>query len=107
MAPTVTATGSPGVLARRTSGILLHPTSLPGPRGTGDIGPEARRFVEFLRSAGQSIWQMLPVGPIGYGNSPYSAHSAFAGSAMLVSLDDLVPLGLLTARDLDPPPDLP
>src|SRR5262249_15220616 len=66
----------------RASGILLHPTSLPGPPGgeAGDLGPEARRFVDFLADAGQSWWQTLPVGPTGFGNSPYSAQSAFAGS---------------------------
>src|SRR5689334_3040971 len=85
----------------RASGILLHPTSLPGPAGSdaGDLGQEARRFVDFLAEAGQSWWQMLPVGPTGFGNSPYSAQSAFAGSPALVSLDRLVEDGLLDAAD--------
>jgi len=85
----------------RASGILLHPTSLPGPAGSeaGDLGEEARRFVDFLAEAGQSWWQMLPVGPTGFGNSPYSAQSAFAGSPALVSLDRLADDGLLDAAD--------
>ncbi|HEY7744912.1 MAG TPA: 4-alpha-glucanotransferase, partial [Desulfuromonadales bacterium] len=64
----------------RASGILLHPTSLPGPHGIGSLGAEAYAFVDFLAGAGQSIWQILPLGPTGYGDSPYSALSAFAGN---------------------------
>ena len=64
---------------RRESGILLHPTSLPGPGGIGSLGAEALRFVDFLALAGQSLWQVLPLGPTGFGNSPYSCYSAFAG----------------------------
>jgi len=79
----------------RSSGILLHPTSLPGPYGCGDLGPEAHRFAAFLADAGQRWWQMLPVAPVGYGNSPYSALSAFAGNPLLVSLDRLADEGLL------------
>jgi 4-alpha-glucanotransferase len=76
-------------LRQRASGVLLHPTSLPGPHGSGDIGDPARRFVDFLAAASQRWWQMLPVGPPGYGESPYSAQSAFAGSPLLVSIEDL------------------
>ncbi len=76
-------------LARRSSGVLLHPTSLPGPAGAGDLGPAAHAFVDALADAGQSWWQMLPVGPTGYGNSPYSALSSFAGNPLLVSLEAL------------------
>jgi 4-alpha-glucanotransferase len=90
-------------LSDRSSGLLLHPTSLPGAAEGGDIGPEARRFVDFLAEAGQRWWQMLPVGPTGYGNSPYSAQSAFAGNAMLVSPDRLVGEGLLADADLGRP----
>lgn len=79
----------------RASGVLLHPTSLPGASEGGDVGPEARRFVDFLVDAGQRWWQMLPVGPPGFGNSPYSAQSAFAGNPMLVSVDHLTKEGLL------------
>jgi 4-alpha-glucanotransferase len=87
----------------RTSGVLLHPTSLPGSPEGGDVGPEARRFVDFLVAAGQRWWQMLPVGPTGYGNSPYSAQSTFAGNPMLVSPDRLVDEELLAPADRDRP----
>jgi 4-alpha-glucanotransferase len=83
--------------------MLLHPTSLPGPAQGGDIGPEARGFVDFLADAGQRWWQMLPVGPTGYGNSPYSAQSACAGNPMLISGDRLVGEGLLADTDLARP----
>ena len=84
-------------LSDRTSGLLLHPTSLAGGPETGDLGPPAREFVDFMAAAAQSWWQMLPVGPTGYGNSPYSTESAFAGNPMLISLDRLVEDGLLPA----------
>ena len=73
----------------RSSGILLHPTSLPSAYGIGDLGPEAHRFADFLRDAGQRIWQVLPLGPTGYGDSPYQCFSAFAGNPLLISLDAL------------------
>jgi len=73
----------------RTSGILLHPTSLPGRFGIGELGPEAIRFADFLNAAGQRLWQVLPLGPTGYGDSPYQCFSAFAGNPLLVSLDVL------------------
>src|SRR5205814_5256879 len=82
-------------LSERASGVLLHPTSLPGAHGSGDLGPEAHAFARWLGEAEQGWWQMLPVGPVGYGNSPYSAHSAFAGNPLLISLDSLVQEGLL------------
>ena len=69
----------------RKSGLILHPTSLPGPFACGDIGPAAHAFVDFLADAGQSIWQVLPLGPTGYGDSPYQCFSAFAGQPLLVS----------------------
>jgi len=84
----------------RSSGILLHPTSLPGPHGIGDFGAAAYRFVDVLESARQSIWQMMPLGPVGMGNSPYSARSAFAGAPSLISLERLVERGWLTRDDL-------
>lgn len=90
-------------LHQRASGVLLHPTSLAGRFGSGDLGASARAFAAFLRDAGQRWWQMLPVGPVGYGNSPYSAHSAFAGSPLLIDLEELVALGLITAGDLAAP----
>jgi 4-alpha-glucanotransferase len=67
---------------------LLHPTSLPGPHGIGDLGPEAYRFVDWLASEGQRIWQVLPVGPVGYGESPYASFSAFAGNPLLIHVED-------------------
>ncbi|MBI4377327.1 MAG: 4-alpha-glucanotransferase [Elusimicrobia bacterium] len=88
-------------LRRRASGVLAHISSLPGPHGIGDLGPQAYRFADFLAQSGQGWWQMLPVGPIGAGNSPYSSTSAFAGEALFISLEDLVSLGLLDGSDLD------
>jgi 4-alpha-glucanotransferase len=91
--------------ARRSGGLLLHPTSLPGAHGHGDLGRAAFAFVDFLAAAGQQWWQMLPVGPPGAapGYSPYSSYSAFAGSPYLISLEKLAADGLLSARDLTPP----
>jgi len=84
----------------RASGILLHPTSLPGPHGIGSLGAEAYAFVDFLAGAGQSIWQILPLGPTGYGDSPYSALSAFAGNPLLICLERLVEAGDLDTGDI-------
>ena len=89
---------------RRASGLLMHPTSLPGPHGSGDIGGEARKFADFLAAAGQTWWQMLPVGPAGAppGNSPYSSSSSFAGNPYLIDLSALVEENLLTRDDIEP-----
>ena len=87
-------------ISRRASGILLHPTSLPGAFGAGDLGPEAYRFIDFLRATGQQIWQVLPLGPTGYGNSPYMCYSAMAGNPLLISLERLRDSGLLTNEEL-------
>ncbi|MDO3378875.1 4-alpha-glucanotransferase [Geoalkalibacter halelectricus] len=84
----------------RSSGILLHPTSLPGPGPIGSLGAEAYAFVDFLADTGQSVWQILPLNPTGYGDSPYSAFSAFAGNPLLVSLAELVAWGDLDRKDL-------
>ncbi|GAB1470750.1 4-alpha-glucanotransferase [Chloroflexota bacterium] len=92
---------------KRSSGILLHPSSLPGPYGIGDIGPEAYRFVDWLVSTGCKIWQILPLGPTGYGDSPYQCFSAFAGNPYLISPDELLGDGLLTTEDLNMMKDLP
>lgn len=81
--------------SRRSSGVLLHPTSLPGAYGVGELGSEALEFVEFLRHAGQSLWQILPLGPTDAGGSPYSSPSAFAGNPLLASTERLVSDGLL------------
>ncbi len=91
----------------RASGILLHLTSLPGPYGIGDLGPAARRFVDFLEQTGCSVWQVLPLGPTGFGDSPYATFSAFAGNPYLISPDDLVVEGLLTEDDLAQRPEFP
>jgi len=88
----------------RTSGILLHPTSLPSAFGIGDLGPEAYKFVDFLASAGQTLWQVLPLGPTGYGDSPYASYSAFAGNTLLISPERLVDEGLLSPADLEETP---
>ncbi|HKO62056.1 MAG TPA: 4-alpha-glucanotransferase [Pyrinomonadaceae bacterium] len=84
----------------RGAGILLHPTSLPARYGIGDFGPEAYAFANFLIDAGQSLWQMLPLGPTDNGNSPYSSYSAFAGNTLLISPEQLVLDGLLTTDEL-------
>jgi 4-alpha-glucanotransferase len=84
----------------RSSGILLHPTSLPGRFGIGDLGPDAYRFVDFLVGAGQRIWQVLPLGPTGYGDSPYQSFSAFAGNPLLISLETLVEEGYVLPEEL-------
>lgn len=89
---------------KRASGVLLHPTSLPGRHGIGDLGEAAYIFIDFLVASKQSIWQVLPLGPTGYGDSPYQCFSAFAGNPMLINLDRLVEEGLLTANDVVPDP---
>ncbi len=90
---------------KRVSGILLHPTSLPGPYGIGDLGPQAYRFIDFLADSGGNLWQVLPLGPTGYGDSPYQCFSAFAGNPYLISPDELMADGLLTPEDLTDKPD--
>ncbi len=82
-------------LQKRSAGVLLHTTSLPGPHGIGDFGPAAFQFVDWLAAAGQSIWQLLPTAPIGPANSPYQSVSAFAGSPLMVALEPLVAKGWL------------
>jgi 4-alpha-glucanotransferase len=93
--------------ARRASGVLLHPTSLPGANGIGDIGPAARTWIDFLQESATRLWQILPLGPTGYGDSPYQCFSSFAGNPYLVSPEDLAEAGLLTAADLADYPRLP
>jgi 4-alpha-glucanotransferase len=91
----------------RSSGILLHPTSLPGRYGIGDLGEWAYHFVDWLVAAKQTVWQVLPLGPTGYGDSPYQTHSAFAGNTNLISLDLLAEDGWLSADDLSDVPAFP
>ena len=92
---------------KRSSGILLHPTSLPGRFGIGDLGEYAYRFVDFLQEAEQSLWQVLPLGPTSYGDSPYQSPSTFAGNPNLISLDILVGDGYLTNDDFNDFPNFP
>ncbi len=87
----------------RASGVLLHPTSLPGPHGSGDFGAAAYHFVDWLVAAGQKLWQILPLGGIGPGNSPYMSTSAFAGNVLLIDLEELHRQGWLTADEIQPP----
>lgn len=86
---------------QKSSGILLHPTALPGAFAIGDLGKEAFRFVDFLKNSGQQVWQVLPLGPTGYGHSPYNALSAFAGNPVLIDLAQLVDCGDLSQSSLD------
>src|ERR1019366_7655499 len=85
----------------RMSGVLLHATSLPSYGGVGDFGPAAYEFVDFLAAAKQRLWQVLPLSPTGYGSSPYSALSAFAGNPALISLELLVRDGWITAERIE------
>ncbi len=91
----------------RASGILLHPTSLPSPYGIGDIGPKAHEWIDFLAASGSSLWQVLPLGPTGYGDSPYQCFSAFAGNPYIISPDALLKDGLLTYDDTRDRPTFP
>lgn len=91
-------------MSDRRSGILLHPTSLPGPHGAGDLGGASHRFVTWLAQAGQRVWQMLPLGPTGYGDSPYQALSSRAGNPLLISLEVLRNEGWLSDADLSGAP---
>jgi len=95
-------------LGRRRAGVCLHLTSLPGPRGIGELGAAARRFMDWLQAVGLSVWQFLPTGPTGFGNSPYQPLSVFAGNPLLIDIDEIVEWELLrpgeAGRALDPAP---
>ncbi len=91
-------------LDRRLAGVLLHPTSLPGRYGIGDLGPECLHFLDWMQEAGLGAWQVLPLGPTGYGDSPYQCFSAFAGNPMLISPDLLLNEGLAGPEDVQCPP---
>jgi 4-alpha-glucanotransferase len=86
-------------LNKRNNGILLHITSLPSKYGIGDLGKEAYTFIDFLKRSNVGFWQILPLGPTGYGNSPYSSRSTFAGNEYLLSIDALIENGYLKAED--------
>ena len=89
---------------KRSSGVLLHPTSLPGPYGIGELGPQAIRFLDYLAGAHQQWWQVLPLGPTGYGDSPYQSFSSFAGNPLLISIQQLLAQHLLSPSDIGPEP---
>ena len=97
----------PEWFGHRQAGVLLHPTSLPGPGGIGDLGASSRDWIEWLSRSGSSLWQVLPLGPTGYGDSPYQCFSAFAGNTLLISLGDLVENGLLLQEEWSGSPDYP
>ncbi|HEX2619674.1 MAG TPA: 4-alpha-glucanotransferase [Phototrophicaceae bacterium] len=99
--------GTNSTLFPRASGILLHPSSLPGKYGIGDLGDYAYQFVDYLAAASQSLWQVLPLGPTSYGDSPYQCLSAFAGNTNLISLDHVQKLGWLSEADLADVPKFP
>src|SRR5690348_14133332 len=88
----------------RASGILAHVTSLPGPYGIGDFGSASTRMLDFLAERRQHLWQVLPLGPTGYGNSPYASGSAFAGNPLLISPERLIEDGLLATAEVEPQP---
>src|SRR5437016_4948056 len=91
----------------RRGGILLHPTSLPSPAGIGDFGTEAYRFIDFLKQSGNKLWQVLPLNPTGYGDSPFQCFSASAGNPLLISLEKLVEESVLSPADLEHRPVFP
>ncbi|HJT17976.1 MAG TPA: 4-alpha-glucanotransferase, partial [Thermoanaerobaculia bacterium] len=93
------------MIANRTAGVLLHPTSLPGRYGVGDFGEELVTFLDWVQSAGLHLWQILPLNPPGYGNSPYGCHSSYAGNPLLISPARLKRNGLLPDDALDDAPD--
>ncbi len=91
------------MLLHRAAGLLLHPTALPGPLGMGDFGTEAYAFIDYLAAAKLTRWQILPLGPTGYGDSPYASFSTFAGNHLLISLERLAHEGHLDVSELHPP----
>ena len=92
---------------KRSAGILLHPTSLPGSYGIGDLGPEARSWVDFMAETGTGLWQVLPLGPTGFGDSPYQSFSTFAGNPNLISPELLLEQGIIHQNDLVGAPQFP
>lgn len=94
-------------LEQRGAGVLLHPTSFPGKEGIGTLGEESHRFLDFLQAAGMHFWQICPLGPTGYGDSPYQCFSAFAGNPYLINLEEMMERGFLTEAELEPVRKLP
>lgn len=92
---------------KRSFGVLMHPTSLPGPYGIGDLGGNIYKFIDFLHKSGAKLWQIMPLGPTGYGDSPYACFSAIAGNPLLISPDELLKDGLLSKEDLKNIPPFP
>lgn len=88
-------------MKKRSSGILMHITSLPSPYGIGTFGKDAYEFVDFLEKSGQNYWQILPIGPTGYGDSPYQSLSSFAGNPYFIDLELLVQDGLISSEDIE------
>ncbi len=95
----MTNTSNAALLEQRRCGLLLHPTSLPSTYGIGDFGPAAFSWLDWLASTGSTLWQVLPLGPTGYGDSPYQSFSSFAGNALLISPELLIEDGLLDPRN--------
>jgi 4-alpha-glucanotransferase len=95
------------MLTDRSAGIILHPTSIPSEDGIGDFGPDIYRWIDFLKESKCALWQILPLGPTGYGDSPYQCFSAFAGNPFLISPTLLYQDGLLKKEDLTDRPDFP
>ena len=91
----------------RSSGLMMHPTSLPGRFGIGDLGKSAYRFVDFLEASKQTLWQIMPLGPTGYGDSPYQALSSFAGNPLIISLEQMQAYGMISGEEIDSPPQFP
>src|SRR6266481_3744685 len=91
----------------RRGGILLHPTSVSSPAGIGEFGTEAYRFIDFLKQSGNKLWQVLPLNPTGYGDSPFQSFSANAGNPLLISLERLIERGILSQVDMEPCPSFP
>ena len=85
----------------RKSGVLMHISSLPSPHGIGSMGAAAREFVDFLKAAGQSCWQLLPICPTSYGDSPYQSFSTYAGNPYFIDLDELAQMGLLSGSEYE------
>ncbi|HNY13571.1 MAG TPA: 4-alpha-glucanotransferase, partial [Candidatus Wallbacteria bacterium] len=92
---------------KRSFGVLMHPTSLPGRYGIGDLGENTYKFIDFMEKSGAKLWQVMPLGPTGYGDSPYACFSAIAGNPLMISPDKLIKEGILSPGDVEPIPEFP